>query len=71
MTQPEQSKYSLKNVLQQEPVTISTAAMAVFNLLSLTVVEIPANTLAATNVVISLCLGLFTRNNVTPYTKGM
>ena len=71
MTQPEQSKYSLKNVLQQEPVTISTAMIAVFNLLSRTVVEIPSNTLAAANTGLVLVLGLFTRHNVTPYTQGM
>lgn len=66
----EQSKYSLKNVLQQEPVTISTAMIAVFNLLSLTVVEIPNNTLAAANTGLVLVLGLFTRHNVTPM-QGM
>lgn len=64
------SKYSPKNVLEQEPAVISGAVVVVGNALALfNAVTVSTEQLAAVNVAVATVLALFTRQAVTPNAK--
>lgn len=58
---------NLKNILSKEPVAISSAVVAVLNVLVLLgVIDLAAAAVAGVNVAVVAVLGLFVRSAVTP-----
>ncbi len=64
------SRYSPKNILEQEPAVISGAVIVAVNALTLFgVVAVSAEQLAGLNAGLAALLALFTRQTVTPTAK--
>jgi uncharacterized membrane protein (Fun14 family) len=64
------SRYSPKNILEQEPAVISGAVIVAVNALALFgVVAVSAEQLAGLNAGLAALLALFTRQTVTPTAK--
>ncbi len=64
------SRYSPKNILEQEPAVISGAVIVAVNALALFgVVAVSAEQLAALDAGLAALLALFTRQTVTPTAK--
>ena len=64
------SRYSPKNILEQEPAAISGAVIVAVNALALFgVVAVSADQLAGLNAGLAALLALFTRQTVTPTAK--
>lgn len=64
------SRYSSKNILEQEPAVISGAVIVAVNALALFgVVTVSAEQLAGLNAGLAALLALFTRQTVTPTAK--
>ncbi|HMV76184.1 MAG TPA: hypothetical protein PKB00_16545 [Microthrixaceae bacterium] len=64
------SRYSPKNILEQEPAVISGAVIVAVNALALFgVVTVSAEQLAGLNAGLAALLALFTRQTVTPNAK--
>jgi len=64
------SRYSPKNILEQEPAVISGAVIVAVNALALFgVVTVSAEQLAGLNAGLAALLALFTRQTVTPTAK--
>jgi uncharacterized membrane protein (Fun14 family) len=64
------SRYSPKNILEQEPAVISGAVIVAVNALALFgVVAVSADQLAGLNAGLAALLALFTRQTVTPTAK--
>lgn len=64
------SRYSPKNILEQEPAVISGAVIVAVNALALFgVVAVSADQLAGLNAGLAALLALFTRQSVTPTAK--
>lgn len=64
------SRYSPKNILEQEPAVISGAVIVAVNAVALFgVVAVSAEQLAGLNAGLAALLALFTRQTVTPTAK--
>jgi len=60
------SRYSPRNILEQEPAVLSGAILAVLNAAVLFGLSLTVDQLAAINVALVAVLTVFTRKNVTP-----